>query len=539
LGKTLVHRALKHAFLSDIADKLANYYRLLGIDRASPRLETVLQVVDAVHGEAVLGDLLTDLEAPSNSLHAFFADHLALGGRHVTMNFDTCIERAGTGQWPDNALLHVHGRLGHEELGATLARIERGLPGEIRTRLGDLLLSPQVSSIVFVGYSGSDFFDVDPFLASLPQDSLSGRQVLWIEHCRHVEQVEPRRRQLRALHDAGAQVREVHVLTAAALREIGKQWRASFNEKWGDPRPWRPRVPVEAELKRRATIELFALMGLHREIDALLEPHDAHDWEIQAQTRWAQGRYAEAGSAWEIARATASPAARSDRVGAVAWIRGEYRRARDVLVEALMEGDGSLEERLTLAETLARAYVHMRRSPDSFCLATPQLRAFVLDHLPDPVVLAKEGKPLGTHLRNRVISARASLGGGPADDGGAVESFGEYEALNAQLNYRQARLRADASRAPVEAEKFHALRRDFETIGAVGDAARAALLAGPFIFQLRELRQATLQLQVTRRQRYRLLGSSLGYGLLRQMRMVFWLLRPFRSKGQATESSSE
>lgn len=531
----MVRRALKHAFLPGVPDMLANYYCLLDIPRTSPRLETVLQVVDTVHGKAVLGDLLTDLEAPPNSLHAFFAEHLALGGQHVTMNFDTCIERAGTGEWPGNALLHVHGRLGHEELGATLARIERGLPGEIRTRLSGMLLSPRVSSIVFVGYSGSDFFDVDPFLASLPRGSLAGRQVLWVEHRRQVEQIEPRRRQLRALHEAGAQVREVRVLTAAALEEIGKQWKARPDEKRGEPRPWQSRVPVEVELKRRATIELFSLMGLHREIDAVLKPRDAHDWEIQAQTRWAQGRYTEAGSAWAISRPGASPAARSDRVGAVAWIRGEYRRARDVLVAALMEGKGSFDERLTLAETLARVYVHMRRSPDSFRLATPRLRALVLDHLPDPVVLAEEGKPLGTHLRNRVISARASLGGGAADDSGAVESFGEYEALNAQLNYRQARLRADAARAPVEAKKFRALRRDFETIGAVGDAARATLLAGPFVFRLRELRRATLRLQVTRRQRNRLLGSSLMYGVLRKTRIVLRLPRPFDRRSSVSQ----
>lgn len=90
----LVERALGHCFDPGLGLRLARYHGSLEIERISLRLETVLQVVDSVHGAGVLEDLLSDLDGPPNRLHAFFASHLAQGGRHVTMNFDTCIERA-------------------------------------------------------------------------------------------------------------------------------------------------------------------------------------------------------------------------------------------------------------------------------------------------------------------------------------------------------------------------------------------------------------------------------------------------------------
>jgi hypothetical protein len=522
-GEDLVQRALTHAFMPSVARTVARYYKTLDIvrerpgpPRSSPRLETVLQVVEAVHGEKVLADLLTDLNAKPNPLHRFFADHLSRGGSHVTMNFDTCIERAGREDWSPGALLHVHGELGSLGIGATLARIERGLPSEIRSPLREMLLSPRIRLIVFVGYSGSDFFDVDPFLASLSKDSLAGRDVLWIEHRSGLREVEPRRRQLEALQNAGAQVHEVRTLTRAALEGIGKPWRLAIGENGGEKQPWDPKIPIAKEMKQRASIELFSLMGLHKELARLLDPGDPHGWELLAHTRWAEGRYTEAGAAWATARAGASAAVREERVGAVAWIRGEYQRARNVLVTALEEADGTFEERLALAETLARAYVHMRRSPDSLRLATPRLRAFILDNLPDPKNLDEKGQPLGTHLANRVASARSSLGVETAVTADPVQSFGEYEALNAELNYRQAELRERAARGTATQAEFRSLVRDFSALGAAGDAARAVLLAGPCVYSLPELYRAVRALQITRRQRNRLMAASIAHGVVRR-----------------------
>lgn len=534
-GEELTQRALQHAFLPSVAETVSRYYRKLDISdqrsgraRTSPRLETVLQVVETVHGQEVLADLLSDLKAEPNPLHRFFAGHLSRGGSHVTMNFDTCIERAGGDGLPPGAPLHVHGQLGSEAIGATLARIERGLPKEIRAPLTETLLSPRVRSIVFVGYSGSDFFDVDPFLASLSSNALAGREVLWIEHKTDAREVEPKRRQLRALREAGARVREVEMQTRPALAEMGRSWSLTLGESEGDRRPWRSEVSIDGAMKRQASIELFSLMGLHKEVEALLEPRGPHDWELRAHTRWAEGRYVEAGTAWTIARAEGSDAARAERVGAVAWIRGEYRRAREVLATALEEPGGTPEERIALAETLARVFVHMRRSPDSYLLAKPALRNFILEYLPDPAELAAAGEPVGTHLANRLVSARLSLGAQVRERPDPVESFGEYEALNAQLNYRQGELR---SRPWVRFAELRQLHRDFEAIGASGDAARAVLLAGPCVFRWRRLRDAADRLQVTRRQRKRLLASSLAGSTVRCVRYLRFRLRARRIPG--------
>ena len=56
----------------------------------------MLDVVNRIHDENVLRDLLSDLDAPPNDLHQFFAAQLRAGGGHITANFDTCIERAAS-----------------------------------------------------------------------------------------------------------------------------------------------------------------------------------------------------------------------------------------------------------------------------------------------------------------------------------------------------------------------------------------------------------------------------------------------------------
>jgi hypothetical protein len=146
LGFKLTDRAVAQAFEEEaLFDELRGAYAALGLPRDRPRLESVLDVAAAEHRVDVLDSLLADLrDPPPNGNHQLFAQHTSCGGRHVTANFDTCIERAGG----DPArILHVHGSFstdGVEALGARLSRIERGFDVDQKTRLEAQLIDSSV-----------------------------------------------------------------------------------------------------------------------------------------------------------------------------------------------------------------------------------------------------------------------------------------------------------------------------------------------------------------------------------------------------------
>jgi hypothetical protein len=251
-------------------------------------------------------------------------------------------------------------------------------------------------------------------------------------------------------------------------------------------------------------------MGLHREVVARAQPTTASEWEALGHTLWARGRYRESGRAWQLGRAQASEAAQIERAAAVLWIRGQYRKALGLLVDAVPRAAGSEDERLLLAETLARVLDHMGRFPDTRRWVTPELRAFAVDYLPDPDELARRATPVGTHLRGRLRSARRAVGATVSvdDDDDAIASFGEYEALSAQLNYRHGQLRQQSRSGPVDPLQFQLLRRDFETIGNLESAARTVLIGGRAAFSRREIFAAVSALDVTPWHRLRLLVAA-------------------------------
>jgi hypothetical protein len=121
--------------------------------------------------------------------------------------------------------------------------------------------------------------------------------------------------------------------------------------------------------------------------------------------------------------------------------------------------------------------VHMRRSPDTRLFSTGVRRRSLLAQLPDPDTLARS---LGTHLSAQIRSVRADLGEDPGAGGwtAAQEAFGEYESLNAQLNYRHAELRHAAEAGNIDVRGLRKLQKNFKMIGADGDAARVPLIQG-------------------------------------------------------------
>lgn len=111
LGEELTRRALAYAFESACLDRIVDAYQKLRITdrRELPRLETVLDVVRRIVGTDALLDVLSDMQSPApNDVHRFLALHLDAGGRHITANFDDCIERSGMSA-NTHELIHFHG----------------------------------------------------------------------------------------------------------------------------------------------------------------------------------------------------------------------------------------------------------------------------------------------------------------------------------------------------------------------------------------------------------------------------------------------
>lgn len=141
----------------------------------------------------------------------------------------------------------------------------------------------------------------------------------------------PTRRQLGWLHDAGAEVTEIAAPTRDVVGALADQWRMRLVPRSGTRPEWEPHVALDEQRARRATLELFAVMGLHREVLRVADPREPSEHELLGHTFWAQGHYRDAGRAWALARAGASDAARTERAAAVLWIRGQYRKARRAL----------------------------------------------------------------------------------------------------------------------------------------------------------------------------------------------------------------
>jgi hypothetical protein len=323
------------------------------------------------------------------------------------------------------------------------------------------------------------------------------------------------------LAKAGAQIYLVEAETKAFLSDLADSWGiAQPAAAHGNRRAWKASREMTHEMKAVASLELYSLMGLKREVERLANgPTTTVDPRRRAaligDVRWFQGRYREAAA---LRREASFDDPISQRATDF-WIRGQYLRARRAALRAVKAADASLgtanelplTERLVRAEALARVWTHMRRVPDARLLATNRLRAFALAHLPDPADLARSGQPLGTHHDIRVRDTRRALGAESEPAFDSIETFGQYEALGAWMNYRHGRLRADVQAGQIVApERYRQLQRDHIVLGAEGDAARVIFIAGAArVFLLSEILAALRTLDITPWHRFRMFALLL------------------------------
>jgi hypothetical protein len=502
-----------------------------------PRLETVLGVVAAVHGDGAVATALADIGAASpNRLHTFFAGHLAEGGRHLTANFDGCIEAAADKQYPGwrarGRLLHFHGSLlddpSGKTLGATLSRIQGGFTGSLAAEFRDLF--PASGILIVTGYSGSDFFDVDTAVSAMGPDSLAGLHVIWVMHNRLPWSRlglpdEPKGDETKPLevpplivhlHRAGADVEIICGPTSEFISALAARWKLPALAP-PDPRTlWNPALTADPDKRRDATFMLYRELGLHSEIEEMFQnrPPFGIDpqvvWLARSELLWEQGRYGTLRRAWQSKAVPPgfSAAVRDERVGACLWVQGRLvpaylwltwhrRRCRD-------EAD-----RLTLAETEGRVIEHMART---------ELRWLARRLAPGLIrALGNTGQQAGVHLyrrRNDLAGSLLAITGHPRPPTAARSSnewFTEAGNLTSALNYRHRHYRDIYSGKTVGdtglASRYHELQEQFISVGAPADAMAAHRLPrAERVFTTREVACGLRTVQYGWWHRFRLLS---------------------------------
>jgi hypothetical protein len=501
-GDTLTDRALQACFLPGTGELLDERYVALAkqpVPPGRPRLETVLDVVYQVHGAAALDDLLSDLAGPPpNPNHMFFAEHAARGGIHITANFDTCIERARLEF--SVAPTHFHGQfdaLGHaDSLGARLSLIENGFSPELSDQLLSAVTSSDPRAIVFVGYSGSDYFDVRPFFEDHAADIFGGRTIVWLTFDTSKEAISRTLHAtspdyLRLAQRAGAAdtveiTGKLIDLESELARAWGLSFFARFNGALPQP-PWLSRISPDIELQTTASISLLARMGVRADAVRLARGRKLSTDEnvFVADAWWGIGRYRRALFHW---RRGLSPKgyAFAERRAAVDWIRGRYLRAERRLWALLVRMGGEDSEdlirmRTKVAETYARVAKQMTYLPDVRSRVRPA-RVREVERLLEASRAAAD--PLGVQFAAKVASALDDLRGDIPEGSFQSQStmFEQSESLHGMLNHRQAALRNEVALASAAgsafppASDFTELVRQNLVLGARGDAIRVLLI---------------------------------------------------------------
>ncbi|MFE7857313.1 hypothetical protein [Streptomyces sp. NPDC057403] len=540
-GPELTSRVFDTFFEDGALDRVMACHQVLGLRGASPcpveaglpgarppRLETALEAAARARGNAVPSTfaLLDDVrKAPPNRLHVFAADHIARGGRHVTANFDTCVEKAYEERHarpvPHGAVHHFHGSFDDspngERLGATLGRIASGFPDVEAERLRQALNAH--GGLLVLGYSGSDYFDVDRLVAALTPNGLRGLRVLWVMHSGHplhTPASDPVPLQ-RLLREAGA---EVHVLCAPTADVV-----QALADTWGLPPltgPERrvtavPRLSVTDDERDRATFLLYKSLGLHREVRRLLREgrtgttDPAELLDARSRVLWEAGRWNTLRRMWRAVPADGPHAlTRAERIGASLWVQGRLLPAWWYLRRHAAWAEPGSQDAYALEETLGRVVEHMHRTPDLRPFARRLLRRI-------PAADPSEPGPVAFRALHDVRDSLDALRRGtPRPHDHARRStvwFQETNDLQGVLSYRHRSLRDGYDPADplltdeVLRERYDELIAANLFLGSTAGAWRTVLLPGAHrVCRLPEYLHALFTLQYGWWQRVRLLA---------------------------------
>lgn len=316
VGDSLTKKAVEYFCLPGTWNKLIHYFKqakmqdAFGYEKLAPRLEAVLESIMQAIGIKVLAILDPSLNAKPNRLHYLFAKHLEDGGTHITPNFDSCIENSlpshSKVQIIENfespeilserfskCLVHIHGRYDRgstnlEHLGVRIRTIASGFPEWLGERITFLLR--QQDYLIFIGYSGRDYFDVNPYFSEIGKrkQGLKNLTVIWVKHTMGekegksvpFDKQEQGKVILDALGNCGARIVYLLMQTDKFLDIFQKIWGLSCrsnkpNDK-RDDKQYRnlqeilqSRISISQDDKILVTTQLFSSMGIGREVVAL------------------------------------------------------------------------------------------------------------------------------------------------------------------------------------------------------------------------------------------------------------------------------
>ena len=226
------------------------------------RLEFIIGHINKVDKELRRPPLITGInqfaEADFNKNHQSIARIIKGGGTVITPNFDNCIEKAIGGSFEVNdaigfpvmfqnkfQIYYFHGIAADIEglkdnLGATIDKIKEGLAKKFEYLLTEWLKNGY--TLIMVGYSASDFFDIIPFFESIPNNSFSGTAIFF-QHDRLISSndlhrvkkcLSPFVDQI-VLNGNGETSQFLEALSLEKADEIYKQvekdwWKVKFNE---------------------------------------------------------------------------------------------------------------------------------------------------------------------------------------------------------------------------------------------------------------------------------------------------------------------
>lgn len=507
-GLGVTRRVLEEAAGLTVAEisSLAGAFESCGMPGGFPRFETVLGVVAETLGEAGLRTMLRDiLEVRPNDLHAFFAEHIAAGGPHITANIDCGIERAGAS---GSAVIHFHGAADRSSdlapLGITLANVENGFSQTMEDLLRATLLSPSIRGMVVVGYSGSDYFDMSPFLEGLSSArSLSGRSVLWLEFdadnpsLRIDESNLPPRsttaETIASLRRAGAVVTVLRGSVRLALARLARHWGLPGSNLKDSPSGCEKLVPVTVPTDQLPAVRvcLYERLGYLPgiEIEELRDPSNLERSDVHAMADWNRGRYRAAAAKWQrsLAHHPEGHLLSEERVVACDWVAGRYVRAsiglRRLLRRLEATPEVSLSTRLVIADTGARLWDHMRRLPDTRWFATKGLQRRLIRSLPTEEAGRAARLPPDLHDRLLVALVKIDPASHTPEEVEALhlrayERNSQTSSIVRTLNYLQGSVRQTAPNGVHNAADILQLWEGWRRIGADGEAVRLFTIPG-------------------------------------------------------------
>lgn len=198
---------LKHLNQINKIFKNGGFLNPYGLEKSSFRLELIIQSIYNILGYKTydLFDFFNLSSSSVNHYHLFFGSHILRGGTHFTMNLDTGIEKAISILSASNMekmvvasydlfespyldyfgkLVKLHGSIhdtgNYHNLGILLNNIVGGFSPTNSSKI--LAAMRRCKILVFIGYSGSDWFDVTKFLRTYLPGKINPLTIIWIKH---------------------------------------------------------------------------------------------------------------------------------------------------------------------------------------------------------------------------------------------------------------------------------------------------------------------------------------------------------------------